>query len=779
MFCFSSIGIMSGNDKQTYYRQCWEDPKEYPMFAPWISKGKDTKHFTCKVCRNGSLALSNMGIQALRSHMKPSKVGKPKTKHEKCMETWNKTRMISFTKPSESSTSTSTSTITKPQSGVVVPTSVPLYVTNESVKAEIRLAMKCVTSHYSQRSMDEFPELLRTIFPDSEIAKGVQLGRTKIGYTINYGLKMYYQEKCMNAIKNVNRFTVCFDEAHNDISNRKQLDAHVLYFDEFERKVQRSYVGSTFMGHGHSDLCLKKLQEALHDLNITDNLVQVSMDGPNVNWKLLSLLSEERKNENPSCPDMLNIGSCGIHVLHGAYGTGQNSTCWELDKLLKNLYSIFRRSPARRSDYLQANDLHDSHEGRDTGYLFPLKFCGHRWLENSKAINRLLEIVPKVKTYFAWLEDNKKFTKSMKEDKRFIRIKTCLASPLLDAILHFSLSVINDVEPLLLMFQAEKPLSVLLYEKLKVLVSSLLQRVCRPEVLENTMAKIMKLDLSSEANLLPESSVGIGFGAKNTIRQVKSTMQALEIRKFRTSAKRMIVEMLKKNFERSPLKYPLTLYLSSLSPFQINTVEDKLLIRRFEKLLESLVAAGWITSTSADGAATQYKQFIDDDNVIASMKSFTTEERIDDLYMTLLENLKFPDLEDVVKIVLIMSHGNARVESGFSINEQILLPNLKEQSLVAQRMVYEGVRKEGGVLKADITPKMLKHFKESWRYAEADAKENRKRQTDGDKRREDRKRLGKEIKEVKSAKKLALDSASKAASVYDAKLHELTEKLRK
>ena len=69
------------------------------------------------------------------------------------------------------------------------------------------------------------------------------------------------------------------------------------------------------------------------------------------------------------------------------------------------------------------------------------------------------------------------------------------------------------------------------------------------------------------------------------------------------------------------------------------------------------------------------------------------DERIDDLYMTLLERFQFADLEDVVNIVLILSHGNARVESGFSINEQIRQTNMKEQSLVAQRIVYEGIQK--------------------------------------------------------------------------------------
>ena len=73
--------------------------------------------------------------------------------------------------------------------------------------------MKCVVSHYSHRSMDEFPDLLKTIFFDSDIAKEVQLGRTKVGYVINYVLKKYYYDKMMGKVKSDNHFTICFDEA--------------------------------------------------------------------------------------------------------------------------------------------------------------------------------------------------------------------------------------------------------------------------------------------------------------------------------------------------------------------------------------------------------------------------------------------------------------------------------------------------------------------------------------------------------------------------------------
>ena len=63
----------------------------------------------------------------------------------------------------------------------------------------------------------------------------------------------------------------------------------------------------------------------------------------------------------------------------------------------------------------------------------------------------------------------------------------------------------------------------------------------------------------------------------------------------------------------------------------------------------------------------------------------------------------------------------------------------------------------------------------AWRYARAAEEVNKEKQTAGDATREWRKRVGKEIKNMIAAKKLAVEAASKVASVYDAKIHKLTE----
>ena len=51
----------------------------------------------------------------------------------------------------------------------------------------------------------------------------------------------------------------------------------------------------------------------------------------------------------------------------------------------------------------------------------------------------------------------------------------------------------------------------------------------------------------------------------------------------------------------------------------------------------------------------------------------------------------------VVHRVLTFSHGNADVESGFSVNEALLADNLKEESLINLRIVNDAIAYYGSV----------------------------------------------------------------------------------
>lgn len=71
----------------------------------------------------------------------------------------------------------------------------------------------------------------------------------------------------------------------------------------------------------------------------------------------------------------------------------------------------------------------------------------------------------------------------------------------------------------------------------------------------------------------------------------------------------------------------------------------------------------------------------------ALMRSFDIHSgHPDQIFMELEVNVKFPLLWKVFKILLLLSHGQASVERGFSINKNLSVYNLQQESLVSLRL---------------------------------------------------------------------------------------------
>ena len=55
------------------------------------------------------------------------------------------------------------------------------------------------------------------------------------------------------------------------------------------------------------------------------------MDGPHTNWKLFEELTEGRNISDPEIPQLINMDSCGLHIVHGAFKTCAVATGWHID----------------------------------------------------------------------------------------------------------------------------------------------------------------------------------------------------------------------------------------------------------------------------------------------------------------------------------------------------------------------------------------------------------------------------------------------------------------
>ena len=225
-------------------------------------------------------------------------------------------------------------------------------------------------AHYSCKSSEKTGDLFRSMFPDSNIARNFKCGETKSSYMITFGLGPHFLEQLKEKVKaSSTGYVLLFDESFNAKNRLKQMDFHIRFWEN--NFVKTRYLTSEFLGHARSEDLFEKFDVVFSDFGLQKSkLLQLSMDGPSVNWKAYNQLHCELKDNFKS--GLLHVGSCGLHTLHNAFKKGCAATKWQIDSFLSSAYYLFKDSPARREDYITVTGCN----------TFPLKFCSHRWLEN-------------------------------------------------------------------------------------------------------------------------------------------------------------------------------------------------------------------------------------------------------------------------------------------------------------------------------------------------------------------------------------------------------------
>ena len=190
-----------------------------------------------------------------------------------------------------------------------------------------------------------------------------------------------------------------------------------------------------------------------------------------------------------------------------------------------------------------------------------------------------------------------------------------------------------------------------------------------------------------------------------------------------------------------------------------------------------LVACNWISSLCVDHAETSYKSFIKSNDVKERMKAFTFELRIYTLYTELLKT--HIELREVAKIILILSHGNAHVEAGVSINEDMLSENMSEEALVAHQIVYDGVGNSGKLENVKVDKEMMKYVEKAHTQYLHHLKTSKSNQTIAEKKKVEKRKSSYDIKKAKKVKQKCTEQLQRNAAEYDSQIFHLEEQPRK
>ena len=114
--------------------------------------------------------------------------------------------------------------------------------------------------------------------------------------------------------------------------------------------------------------------------------------------------------------------------------------------------------------------------------------------------------------------------------------------------------------------------------------------------------------------------------------------------------------------------------------------------------------------SECDGVHCDYTTFIQEAKYLSEYKEFKkSEERVDRLFFNSLSGIEiYTKLWNVVQLLLLLSHGQASVERGFSVNKEIATSNLMEHNLIARRGIKNHVQSVGGLKQLLISKELLR-----------------------------------------------------------------------
>ena len=186
------------------------------------------------------------------------------------------------------------------------------------------------------------------MFPQLKSLYNFDLAHTKSMYVINHGLASSFKSILNDSFQKSNIHVFCFDESLNEVTQTCEMDMYIRYWSDSGNTVNVCYYGSSFLVYAtHQDL-LHHFNSLTKDLDLT-HFYQISMDGRNVNMKFFKEFLQHHKH--CSLHSLINIDSCGLHIVHGNFSCGETKSRWSLKNFLKGVYYVLHDSPAHKEDY--------------------------------------------------------------------------------------------------------------------------------------------------------------------------------------------------------------------------------------------------------------------------------------------------------------------------------------------------------------------------------------------------------------------------------------------
>lgn len=473
------------------YRTEWES-----TFS-WLGRSKKGDlHFFCKSCGDNNKG----GLSAVKKHEKTEK-------HIKNFKLISSSKSIveSFKKPN--------------------------LLESQTKEGELRIAAFIAEHNIAFRTADHLTELIKSVCPDSNIAKKISCDYTKCTSLINNALGKTDFEDILNKMK-TNKFSILVDES-TDRTAEKHLAVVVRtctenHNVEDELLCLLQVTDSTAVGLYTSLVNFFKE----HDIPYLSNMVGFAADGTNTMMGAKNSLQALLKKDVPR----LFIMKCVCHslALCASYACGKIPD--ELEDLVKSIYSYFKYSSKRQIEF---KEFQKFVEVKPHKLLRP---CQTRWLSLHACISRVLEQWSALQLYFQgeYLID---------EQANNIFQKLTLVNKLYLQFLDHIIPILTNIN---LEFQSEKPKVHYLYNRVETAYKTILDFYIEPKYFRSCDVTTLQYRNPSYFNKI--ENVYFGVKCMSVLADRNSGLSQENIDTFRVNCLNFYVECAHQIYTRFPFK---------------------------------------------------------------------------------------------------------------------------------------------------------------------------------------------------------------------------------
>ena len=210
------------------------------------------------------------------------------------------------------------------------------------------------------------------------------------------------------------------------------------------------------------------------------------------------------------------------------FGAALDVTNWELDTIIIDIYQWFKLSAARREDYTDIQRLLEVPE-----QTF-LRFVECRWLSLFPALERVLLHWDSLREYFVNYLPSKQPQSCRNE--RYKRIIAFIKEETYKAKIHFLINVALIFSRFQTLFQAEGPLTHILYDKMSELYKEVLGKFVKEDQFAGRSGRsLMDDSITDTANEVEDEKLDIGVKTRDCVKKVSTSSKKtflFDVRKF-------------------------------------------------------------------------------------------------------------------------------------------------------------------------------------------------------------------------------------------------------